>query len=131
MVEAYNASVADGYFEPIDVVHGYGKSGVGGTMHSAVRSFLSRQGAAFHRGEDFDRNPGHTVIYPEKTLPSVTERLQVDILAYCETPKTKEQIAGKYRRSGAPAVEAAIKSLVGAKMLRLDADGRVKRYVAE
>lgn len=131
IVEACNDAVAEGHFEPVDIVHGYGKSGVGGTMHSAVRSFLERQGTEFHTGEDLDRNPGHTVAYPEKPLPSVTERLQVDILAYCETPKTKEQIAGKYRRSGAPAVDGAIKALVGAKMLRVVVEGRIKRFAAE
>lgn len=131
VVEACNESVAEGCYEPVDIVHGYGKSGVGGTMHSAVRSFLARQGVTFHRGEDIDRNPGHTVAFPQKPLPSVTERLQVDILAYCETPKTKEQIAGKYRRSGAPAVDAAIRTLVGAKMLCVVVEGRIKRYAAE
>lgn len=131
VVDAYNESVGDATFDPLDVVHGYGASGQGGKIHSALRSFLTKQGVAFYTGEDFDRNPGHTVIYPEGPLPSVTDRLQSDILTYCEIPKTREQIAGKYRRSGAPEVDAAIKGLVGAKMLRLVTDGRVKRYAAE
>jgi hypothetical protein len=130
VVEAYNGSVVDRTFEPLDVVHGYGKSGLGGMMHSALRSFLTSHCVRFYAGEDYDRNPGHTIVHPEHLLPDVTDRLQVDILAYCETPKTREQIAGKYRRSGAPTVEAAIKALVGAKALRIVAEGRVKKFEA-
>lgn len=130
VVEAHNASVEDGTYDSLDVVHGYGKSGLGGTMHSAVRSFLGSQGVAFYTGEEFDRNPGHTIVHPEHALPSVTDRLQMDILAYCEIPKTKEQIAGKYRRSSAHTVDVALKVLTGAKLLRVVAEGKVKRYAA-
>ena len=130
VVEAYNESVADGSFDTLDIVHGYGASGLGGTLRTALRTFLTTHGVFHHCGEDLDRNPGHTVAFPETPLPGVPDRLQMDILRYCETPKTREQIAGKYRRSGASAVDAAIKALVGSKMLHVITEGKVKKIAA-
>ena len=89
-MEAYNESVADGTFDPLDIVHGYGASGQGGKMRTALRSFLTTHGVFHHCGEDMDRNPGHTLVVPEAPLPGVADRLQADILGYCETPKTRE-----------------------------------------
>ncbi|HEY3413226.1 MAG TPA: Smr/MutS family protein [Armatimonadota bacterium] len=130
VVEAYNESVQDGSFDTLDIVHGYGASGQGGKMRLALRTFLTTHGVFFHSGETLDRNPGHTLVVPEVPLPGVPDRLQMDVLRYCETPKTREQIAGKYRRSGAPAVDAAIKALVGSKMLRVINEGKVRKYAA-
>ena len=130
VVEAYNESVADGSFDTLDIVHGYGASGLGGVLRTALRTFLTTHGVYFHCGEVLDRNPGHTLVVPEVPLPGVPDRLQADILGYCETPKTREQIAGKYRRSGAPAVDAAIKALAGSKMLCVITEGRVKKFAA-
>ena len=54
----------------IDVVHGYGATGTGGTIRIRLRGFLDRNNASleFVLGEALDSNPGHTVVYPAYAL---------------------------------------------------------------
>jgi len=67
----YNARIRAGDAGPIRVVHGYGSSGRGGDLRTAVREFLSRHAARleFVPGEQYFNNPGVTVVYPKQLLP--------------------------------------------------------------
>lgn len=131
VVEQYNLLVARGVRVSLDVVHGYGASGEGGMMRPALRSFLTRQAVAFTPGEQADGNPGHTLIHPGKVLPTATDRLQADIVAYCETAKTKEQVAGRFRRFGEPEVARALKGLQAAGLLKVVNIKGSRQYLAE
>ncbi len=71
LVAHYNARVRAGDTGPIRVVHGYGSSGRGGDLRSAVREFLQRHAGRveFVPGEKYFNNPGVTVVYPKQPLP--------------------------------------------------------------
>lgn len=133
-IEFYNQQVnrAGQNTVRIDVVHGYGSTGSGGVLCTRLRAFLSRYPSQveFHPGEKIDGNPGHTIVVPLKPLPALREQLLMDILAYCETPRSQSKIIGKFRRQGEMEVLRAIKTLERQKRLRLLARGAVKRFQA-
>ena len=97
----------------IMVVHGYGSTGEGGVLRTRLRRFLARfeDYLEFTPGEEIDGNYGCTIVRPLRHLPSSTELLSEDIWDYCQTPKTRSKIAGRFRRYGDPNVMEAIKSL--------------------
>ena len=59
----------------LDVVHGYGSSGIGGVLVTRLRRFLGRYESCleFKAGERLDGNPGHTIVVPLKPLPSLRD----------------------------------------------------------
>jgi hypothetical protein len=124
-IDLYNRSARG---DSVDAIHGYGASGQGGKLRTALRTFLHNHKTSFTAGEDLDRNPGHTLVYVDKPLPTADDRLHSEILSYCDSPKTKVEIAGRFRRHGDPAVDAALKSLLAQRLLTL-APGSRKRYV--
>lgn len=71
-VQAYNQRVARGDGSPLRVIHGYGSSGGEGAIGRELRRLLSRHAdaATFMAGEDFSINPGFTVVYPRRPLPT-------------------------------------------------------------
>ena len=97
----------------ITVIHGYGSTGEGGVLRTRLRHFLARfeDYLEFTPGENIDGNQGSTVVRPLKRLPDSTELLSEDIWEYCQTPKTRSKIAGRFRRHGDPRVFEAIRSL--------------------
>ncbi len=97
----------------ITVIHGYGSTGEGGVLRSRLRNFLARfeDYLEFTPGEDFDGNRGCTIVRPLKRLPDSLELLSEDIWNYCQPPKTRSKIAGRFRRYGDPKVIEAIRSL--------------------
>lgn len=70
--EACNRRLRSGDAGPIRVVHGYGSSGRGGDLRSAVREYLDRhpERVDYVPGERFFNNPGMTVVYPKHPLPA-------------------------------------------------------------
>ena len=69
-VRFYNACVRSGYRGRIEVIHGYGSNGVGGTIKQELRAFLKAHDEIFGEflaGESL-RNPGVTVLYVKETL---------------------------------------------------------------
>lgn len=124
--DQYNLCVSRGN-KKIEVIHGYGSSGVGGAIKSAFRRYLkthSKHFAGVTLGDDL-ANPGVTIVYPvgrlpkridpavlsdTKRLPAVCSRLQgkVDepirqtdiekrVLRVLNTPKTEEKVLAKLR----------------------------------
>ena len=133
LIAMYNRTLAAGSSsEILDVVHGYGSSGTGGSMRSRVRSLLAAHGdrLEFKPGEESDGNPGHTLVVPIRPLPEVADLLAEQVLEYCETARTQSKITGKFRRYGDPRVIQAIRSLERQGRLRAVTRGRNKAYEA-
>jgi DNA-nicking Smr family endonuclease len=67
-----NERLRAGNAGPIRVVHGYGSSGRGGDLRAAVREYLDRHAERVESvpGEKFFNNPGVTIVYPKRPLPS-------------------------------------------------------------
>ena len=108
--------------DSITVIHGYGSTGEGGTLRKRFRNVLARfdEYLEFTPGEETDGNQGCTIVRPLKALPDSTELLSEDILEYCQTPKTRSKIAGRFRRHGDTSVIEAIQSL--------EKQGRLRRF---
>ena len=68
-VRFYNSCVRSGYRGRVEVIHGYGSSGVGGTIKNELRAYLAAHEEIFGEvlfGESL-RNPGVTILYPRET----------------------------------------------------------------
>lgn len=134
LIDLYNRTLAGGRSsgETLDIVHGYGSNGQGGSTRVRVRSFLARHAdrLEYMTGEQVDRNPGHTVVRPIRPLPKVGDLLAEEVWEYCESPRTQRKITGKFRRHGDPRVVQAIRSLEKQGRLRTVARGREKTYEA-
>jgi hypothetical protein len=69
-VSFYNACVRSGYRGRIEVIHGYGSNGVGGTIRQDLRAYLKAHAETFGEylaGESL-RNPGVTILYAKDAL---------------------------------------------------------------
>ncbi|TRZ98462.1 MAG: hypothetical protein D4R80_05085 [Deltaproteobacteria bacterium] len=68
----YNARLQAGDTGPIRVIHGYGSSGRGGDLRTAIRELLSRHAGRLESvpGETYFNNPGATIVYPKHPLPA-------------------------------------------------------------
>ncbi len=115
-IEFYNSAVRQAGGKAIsrlEVVHGYGSTGIGGVLRTRLRAFLKRQSSCleFEPGENIDGNRGHTIVVPLKLLPSLGDQLEEEIWAYCAQPRTLSKITGKFRRHGEPEVLHAIQAL--------------------
>ena len=130
-IEAYNGALRRSG-GGLEVVHGYGASGVGGVLRKRLRAFLRRHEGRleFMLGEDVDGNAGVTLVVPRAALPEVDDLLAEQVLEYCERPKAQGKIMGKFRRHGAPAVQGAIRALERAGRLRAVSRRGVRVYEA-
>ena len=97
----------------VDVVHGYGSSGEGGVLRTRLRTFLQglEGSLEFTPGEKLDGNPGHTVVVPVRRLGGKTDLLAEEIREYCQRPRSRSKIMGKFRRHGEAGIMQALKSL--------------------
>jgi len=113
------------------VVHGYGSSGDGGKIRSAIRKLLSEHDdkLEWRKGEEIDANPGVTYIKAKKKLPGYHENLAVEIIHFCQTPKTRKKIAGHFRKYGDQSVLQAIRHLEKSKRLKICWKGKHKCYI--
>ena len=98
----------------IVVIHGYGSTGEGGVIRHRFRAFLKRfpECVEFTPGEEALANQGCTVVKPLTKLPSSHDILEEQIAGYCDYPRTKNAIAGKFRRHGDRRVSDAIQTLM-------------------
>lgn len=133
-IDAYNRVVPSGGASAptLDVVHGYGSSGVGGVLRKRFRAFLAKypNSLQYKDGEDVDGNAGHTLVLPMKRLPDTGGLLAEQVWEYCENPRTLAKITGRFRRYGDPQVQQAIRTLQKQGRLRLVSKGRLKEYAA-
>ena len=70
--KACNLRLRAGDGRPLHVIHGYGSSGRGGDLRTAVREYLDQNSARveYTPGERFFNNPGVTIVYPKHPLPA-------------------------------------------------------------
>jgi hypothetical protein len=116
--------VRSGYRGRIEVIHGYGSTGVGGAIRKELRKFLAARAETFGEvlaGESL-RNPGVTVLYPKETLAPLPQGIgsmpllnpaQEAIRKFCKTPKDRERILIKLRgRFGDRVLTAEIRTML-------------------
>lgn len=119
--------------QSLKIIHGYGSTGVGGRIKSALRSFIESNKSCFSRiefGETLDRNQGYTIVYYRTQLPDKNDLIKDKIITYCTiTPKTKEKIAGEFRKFGTGLVNQVVKELVSTGRLT-EIKGKVKKFKA-
>jgi len=107
-VRFYNACVSSGYHGRMEVIHGYGSSGVGGAIRQELRKYLAAHADKFGTflAGDSVGNPGVTILYPRESLAAVPQgsgsmpllnAAQEAIRRFCDTPKAKERILIKLR----------------------------------
>ena len=119
--------------QSLKIIHGYGSTGVGGRVRSAVRNFIELNKSCFNRvefGEILERNQGYTIVCYKSELPDSSDILKDKIRDYCAiTPKTREKILGDFRKFGSVAVMQALKELVSSGKLT-EIKGKVKKFKA-
>jgi len=120
--------------ESLRVIHGYGSASDGldgGKIRRRLRTFL--EGAAdsleWKPGEDLEGNPGVTIVFPRKSLPTSQNQLATDILAFCSIPRTESKIAGEFSKHRAREIKEAIRSLVRQGQLKIAAKGDREVYI--
>ena len=77
-----------------------------------------------------DGNQGYTLVKPLKRLPDVEDLLAEAILEYCDRPRTRSKIMGKFRSHGQPRILQAIRSLEKQGRLTAGTTGGPATYVA-
>ena len=103
----------------INVIHGYGSTGEGGVIRHRLRAFLRRfpESVSFSPGEEAIGNQGCTLVTPLSKLPSSHDILEEQIAEFCEQPRTKNTIAGKFRRHGDRRISNAVQTLMQQRRL--------------
>ena len=133
-IEFYNQTLsqAGNAAVRLDIVHGYGSTGIGGVLVTRLRKFLERYASCleFQPGEKVDLNPGHTIVVPLKPLPSLQDQLSQEIWNFCDRPRSQSKIIGKFRRHGEMTVLSTIKTLEKQKRLNPSNQGTHKLYQA-
>jgi hypothetical protein len=115
-VKHYNSKVNGGDLSPVYVVHGYGSSGTGGTIKTALRNLFAANEDCLTFSQN-SWNPGKTTVYPNKALPDGAGIVSAGIVEYCRTPRTESKILGKYRKFGDLRVKKTLKLLVKQRRL--------------
>lgn len=62
VLSKFDHLIKHGQRQRIDVIHGYGSSGVGGSLRRLLRETFDRCKIEYFCGELLDGNPGHTVV---------------------------------------------------------------------
>jgi len=126
----YNLIIKNSQNTKICVIHGYGSTGEGGKIRSSLRKYLSEQTdkLQWFCGEQINGNAGITYIQPKRTLPEPYENLAHEIYHFCQTPKTREKIAGHFRKHGDQCTLKAIKHLEHSNQLKIVWKGKHKCY---
>lgn len=131
-IALYNRALQSDGAATLDIIHGYGSGGVGGTMRVRFRAFLARypQRLEYQPGEQVDGNRGHTLVLPIAPLPDTDDLLAEQVWEYCRQPRTLRKITGRFRRHGDRRVMQAVRALEKERRLRAVNRGRVKAYEA-
>ena len=131
-IALYNHAAQSDGAATLDIVHGYGSTGAGGTMRVRFRAFLARyaQQLEYQPGEEVDGNQGHTLVLPIAPLPDTGDLLAEQVWEYCQRPRTLSKITGRFRRHGDTLVMQAIRTLEKERRLQAANRGRVKVYAA-
>lgn len=130
-VEQYNLRVKREQLGGWTVVHGYGSTGEGGAIRSKLRAFLDRHSdkLRYEPGDQYG-NPGWTWVYPKVRLPDRRERLALEILDFCATPRVEEKILREFVGEGGVQVKEILRSLVKQGRLKMVVKGAKAQYQA-
>jgi hypothetical protein len=151
----YNLCVSTGSIRKIEVIHGYGSSGVGGRIKTALRRYLKIHSLNFvdvTLGDDLG-NPGITIVYPSRELPRQIDpavlldtksqpvahsrvhepirqtEIEKHVLRALNTPKTEEKLLVKLRGEfRAPVIRAELKRLVRAGIVEESVSNGAKHF---
>jgi len=126
-VRHYNSRVNKGDLSPVSVVHGYGSSGEGGSIKTALRKLFAANEDCLSFTQS-SWNPGKTTVHPIAVLPAGAGVVSAGILEYCRTPRTESKILGKYRQFGDLRVKKALRLLAKQKRLSVSHKGRHTVY---
>ena len=132
-IENYNGFLSENQTGLIEIIHGYGSTGEGGTIRTRLRKFLERHSALleYQIGEDVDGNIGHTFIHPVERLPNDEDVLLEDIVEYCEIPRTEKKISGKFvKRADTPTLRQTLRQLEKEGRLTRTLKNNQRMYVA-
>ncbi len=135
-VEFYNKQINTGDLVAISVIHGHGSTGKGGVIRILLRKLLGYYTGYlnFILGEEWDGNPGHTVVIPRLPLPTLEEGwdrklghmrmqprsplgtpedvLMEAIVQYCGIPRTSKQIIEQFTAcAGSSTISSMIEQL--------------------
>lgn len=131
-LSAYDRILESGIASSLKVIHGYGSTGLGGATRSSIRSLLRGNPlcAQFTPGEDIDGNPGYTIVYPKRHLPSGCMQLWDRIVEYCASPKSQSDVVHRFLRIGSePEIVTAVRELERRGRLRAITRNGRKHYL--
>ncbi len=129
-VKHYNGRVRGGDLSSISVIHGYGSTGEGGKIKTALRKLME----SFKENLSFEQNPwnqGKTLVYPSAALPSGAGIISTEILEYCSSARSESRVLGKFRNYGDLSVKNTLRRLVKQGKLGIARKGRHTVYTAE
>jgi hypothetical protein len=108
----YNKNAGSG--ARLRIIHGYGAVSESARILRKLREFLAAAGSSLEwkRGEDVEGNPGVTIVFARKKLPSAENLLEKEILEFCRVPRTESKIAGQLRQHPPREVKALLRALV-------------------
>ena len=132
-VRFYNSQLSRGDRSTIEVVHGYGSTGEGGEIRKRLRLMLERNKhkLSYEFGDHKTGNPGVTFVKPFQALPTASDALQAEILAYCVTGRAERKIIGEFRNYGQKKVKTILKQMVKNGTLRKFQKGAYTYYQAK
>ena len=129
-LEFYNSAAEFLLSKPIgtlEIIHGYGSTGVGGVLGKRLRVFLEQYPDRVQI--QLDGNPGHTYVTPLAVLPEIEDMVAEKIVDYCDQPRAQSKIIRKFRVNGDPTVLKALRALEKQGRLSASHNGKVKIYV--
>lgn len=116
-IAEYNRVVSRGLKDDIEVIHGYGSSGVGGRIKNHFKSFSEAHKEYFLVVHN--QNIGVTIVKPKKIIPVHNLILEKEILLYCsDAPKSLSKIQSKFFKNyEINQIKKTIKILLNKKLL--------------
>jgi hypothetical protein len=94
-ITKYNEFYLNGFKGEIEVIHGYGSSGIGGVIKKRFKSFSEAYNTYFNAR--YTNNLGVTFITPKKLIPKENFLLENEILIFCSnSPKSMNKIKNNF-----------------------------------
>ncbi len=124
----YNQRVRANDFSPISVIHGYGSSGGGSKIKTALRKLLevSESNLTFQLDP---WNKGKTLVFPVSLILEGAGVISTEILDYCRSPRSQTKILGRLRRFGDVKVKRILLLLEKQGKLSSTLKGKYRIYV--
>lgn len=126
-VDHYNRQLGAGDTSSIKVIHGYGSTGEGGKIRTALLKALTAY-ADYLSFQTDPINPGATLVHPVKKLPDGAGIIAPELVAFCSDGKSESKIIGRFRSHGDLNVRNALKQLVKQGRLAVTRKGRHTIY---